>query len=33
MSRQYWLPPTAFPYRLRFGNENPADLGWLLMDD
>lgn len=25
----HWVHPTPFPYRLRFGNENPADLGWL----
>lgn len=29
---QHWIPPTPFPYRLRFGNENPADLGWLLFE-
>ena len=29
---QHWIAPTPATYRLRFGGENPADLGWLLMD-
>lgn len=30
---RHWVQPTPSPYRLRFGNENPADLGWLLLTE
>jgi hypothetical protein len=31
--QRHWIHPTPFPYRLRFGNENPADLGWLRCEE